>query len=190
MNRHLAIPLTLGFLLVCGAHQVKAQETSANKSSAAFPVIPITVRFRTVPLYFRESLPGGSRYSSIEALVDNQQSEPPWIEIVMTEKATTKSVHYCNVQRSVASMMERGEEAYFAPIEFHSMQDANAKRVFTFHFADNTGKSVEWRVIVDSASFGAGSKSGIIPQPDRYGFVLASGTGNAAVAGGGVLLAG
>jgi hypothetical protein len=118
--------------------------------------------------------------------VDNQQSEP-WIEIVLTEKATTKSIHYCNVQRSVASMMERGEEAYFAPIEFHSVQDANANRVFTFHFAENTGKSVEWQVIVDSASSGAGSKSGIIPQPDRYGFVLASGTGSAAVAGGGVL---
>ena len=186
MNRHLAIPLTLGFLLVCGARPVKAQETSANKSSAALPVIPITVRFRTVPLYFRESLAGGSRYSSIEALVDNQQSEP-WIEIVLTEKATATSLHYCNLQRSVASMTERGEEAYFAPIEFHSMQDANAKRVFTFHFADNAGESVEWRVIVDSASSGAGSKSGIIPQPDRYGFVLASGTGNAAVAGGGVL---
>jgi hypothetical protein len=186
VNRHLAIPLTLGFLLVCGARPVKAQETSANKSNAAFPVIPITVRFRTVPLYFRESLAGGSRYSSIEALVDNQQSEP-WIEIVLTEKATTKSIHYCNVQRSVASMTERGEEAYFAPIEFHSMQDAMAKRVFTFHFADNAGESVEWRVIVDSASSGAGSKSGIIPQLDRYGFVLASGTGSAAVASGSVL---
>jgi hypothetical protein len=186
MNRHLAIPLALGFLLACGIGPAKAQDTKANGSNAVFPVIPMTVRFRTVPLYFRESLAGDSPYSSIEALVDNQQSEP-WIEIVLTEKATATSLHYCNLQRSVASMTERGEEAYFAPIEFHSVQDAKAKRVFTFQFADNAGESVEWRVVLDSASTAAGSKTGIILQPDRYGFVLASGMRSAAVVSGSVL---
>jgi hypothetical protein len=186
MNRHLAIPLTLSFLLACGIGPAKAQGTNANGSNAVFPVIPMAVRFRTVPLYFRESFAGDSPYSSIEALVDNQQSEP-WIEIVLTEKATATSLHYCNLQRSVASMTERGEEAYFAPIEFHFVQDAKAKRVFTFQFADNAGESVEWRVVLDSASTGAGSKAGIIPQPDRYGFVLASGMQSAAVVSGSVL---
>jgi hypothetical protein len=186
MNRRLAIPLTLGFLLACGSGPVKAQDANTSGSRAVFPVIPMTVRFRTVPFYFRESLAEDSPYSSIEALVDNQQSEP-WIEIVLTERATGNSVHYCNVQRSVASMTERGEEAYFAPIEFHSMQDASIKRVFTFQFADNAGESVEWRVVLVSASTGARSEAGIIPQPDRYGFVLASGMRSAAVTSGSVL---
>jgi hypothetical protein len=186
MNKHLTISLTLGFLLACGVGPVKAQDANANGSTVGFPVIPMTVRFRTVPLYFRESLAGDSPYSSIEALVDNQQSEP-WIEIVLTERATANSVHYSNAQRSVASMTERGEEAYFAPIQFHSLQGANAMRVFTFQFADNAGESVEWRVVLDSAPPGADSKAGIIPQPDRFGFVLASGMRNSAVVSGSVL---
>jgi hypothetical protein len=186
MNRRLAVPLILGFLLASGIGPVKAQEPNANGSRVVFPEIPMTVRFRTVPFYFRESLEEDSPYSGIEALVDNEQSEP-WIEIVLTERATANSVHYCNVQRSVASMIERGEEAYFVPIEFHSVQDANAMRVFTFQFADNAGESVEWRIALDSASTGAGSKAGIIPQPDRYGFVLASGMRSAAAVRGSVL---
>jgi hypothetical protein len=186
MNRHLAISLTLCFLLVCGIGPIKAQDMNAKGSSTAFPVIPMTVRFRTVPLYFRESLTEDSPYSSIEALVDNQQSEP-WIEIVLTERASANSVHYSNAQRSVASMTERGEEAYFAPIEFHSVQDANAKRVFTFQFADNARESVEWRVALDSASPGAAPKAGVIPQRDRFGFVLASGMRSATVATASVL---
>jgi len=177
MNRHLAIPLTLGFLLTCGIGQIKAQETMANGSTSVFPVIPMIVSFRTVPLYFQESLAEDSPYSSIEAIVDNQQSEP-WIEIVLKERSTAKSVHYCNVQRSVASMVERGEDAYLAPIEFHSVQGANGMRVFTFHFADNAGESIEWRIVLNSASSGGVSQPGIIPQTNRFGFVLASGTRN------------
>jgi hypothetical protein len=157
-----------------------------NGTTVGFPVIPMTVRFRTVPLYFRESLTEDSPYSSIEALVDNSQNEP-WIEIVMTERATANSIHYSNSERSVASMTERSEEAYFAPIEFHSVQDANAKRNFTFQFADNAGKSIEWRVVLGSALPGAGSTAGIIPQPDRFGFVLASGMRSAAVVTGSTL---
>jgi hypothetical protein len=186
MNRYSAILLTLGFLFICRIGPVKAQDTNPNGSSAVFPVIPMTVRFRTVPLYFRESLTEDSPYSRIEALVDNRQSEP-WIEVVLRERSTASSVHYSNAQRSVASMTERGEEAYFAPIEFHSLQDANARRVFTFQFADNAGESIEWRVVLDSASPGPHSKAGVIPQSDRFGFVLASGMRSATVASGSVL---
>jgi hypothetical protein len=179
MNRHLAIPLILSFLVICSIVPVKAQDANANGAAAVFPVIPMAVRFRTVPLYFRESLAESSPYSGIEALVDNQQSEP-WIEIVLTERATGTSLHYCNLQRSVDSMTERGEEAYFVPIEFHSEQDANAARVFTFRFANNAGETVEWRVALDSAASGAESRAAVIPEAERYGFVLASGTRSAA----------
>jgi hypothetical protein len=180
MNRHLAIPIILGFLMICAIVPVEAQEANGNGPSAVFPVIPMAVRVRTVPLYLRESLAEDSPYSEIEALVDNQQSEP-WIEMVLTEKASTISRHYCNSQRSVASMTERGEEAYFVPIEFHSEQDANAMRVVTIRFADNAGESVEWRVVLDSSSPGTSSMASVIPQEDRYGFVLTSGIRSAAV---------
>ena len=182
MKRHFAIPLIVSFLFVCRTRPAGAQDTNANAPSAVFPVIPMSVRFRIMPLYFRESLAEDSPYSSIEALVDNQQSEP-WIEIVLTEKSTGTSVHYCNLQRSVASMTERGEEAYFVPIEFHSEQNANAMHAFKFRFADRVGESVEWRVVLNVASPGAGPKAGIIPQSDRYGFILASGMRSSAVSG-------
>jgi len=182
MNRHLAIPLFLSFFLVCWIVPVEAQDTqdtNVNAAPAALPVMPMAVTFRTVPLYFRESLAEDSPYSGIEALADTQQSEP-WIEIVLTERASGASLHYCNLQRSVDSMTERGEEAYFVPIEFHSEQGANATRVFTFRFADNAGETIEWRIVLDSAPPGAGSKAGVIPQAERYGFVLASGIRSAA----------
>jgi hypothetical protein len=120
-----------------------------------------------------------SPYLAIEALVDDQQSEP-WIEIVLTERATGTSLHYCNLQRSVDSMTERGEEAYLVPIEIHSEQDANATRAVTFRFDDNAGETVEWRVVLDPAPPGADSKAAVIPEPDQYGFVLASGIRSAA----------
>jgi hypothetical protein len=179
MNKHLAISLTLGFLLTCGIGEMKAQDTVANGSITVFPVISMIVRFRTVPLYFQESLAEDSPYSSVEAIVDNQESEP-WIEIVLKERSTAKSVHYCNVQRRVASMTERGQEAYLAPIEFNSMEGANGMRVFTFHFADNAGETIEWRIVLSSAASGTGSQPGIIPQTNRFGLVLASGTRSAA----------
>src|SRR5258706_9361508 len=179
MNRHLAIPLILSFLLISMIVPAKAQDANPGGDAAVFPVIPMAVTFRTVPLYFRESLAEDSPYSSIEALVDNQQNEP-WIEITLTERASGASLHYCNLQRTVDSMTERGEEAYFVPIEFHSEQGANATRVFTFRFADNAGETVEWRVVLDSAPPGANSKAGVIPQAERYGFVLASGIRSAA----------
>jgi hypothetical protein len=166
--------------LACGMGSARAQDTNANRSSAVFPVMPMTIAFRSASLYFRESFAEDSPYSSIEGLVNNQQSEP-WIEVVLTERSSGNRVHYCDMQRIVASMTERGEESYFVPIEFHSVQDANSKRVFTFQFADNAGESVEWRVALDSAPTGADSKAGIIPQPDRFGFALTSGTRSAAV---------
>src|ERR1700687_38735 len=43
------------------------------------------------------------------------------------------------------------------------------------------------RTMRGTASTGAGSKAGIIPQPDRYGFVLASGTRSATVVSGSIL---
>ena len=184
MNRQLAIPLILSFFLVRWIVPVEAQETqdtNVNGPAAALPVMPMSVTFRTVPFYFRESLAEDSPYSGIEALADTQQSEP-WIEIVLTERASGASLHYCNLQRSVDSMTERGEEAYFVPIEFHSEQGANTTRVFTFRFADNAGETVEWRVVLDSAPSGANSKAGVIPQAERYGFVLASGIRSAAAA--------
>jgi hypothetical protein len=180
MNRPLAIPLILGFLLACGIGLAKAQDTNANGSGAVFPVMPMTIAFRSASLYFRESFAEDSPYSSIEGLVNNQQSEP-WIEVVLTERSSGNRVHYCDVPRIVASMTERGEESYFVPIQFHSVQDADSKRVFTFRFADNAGESVEWRVALDSAPAGADFKAGIIPQPDRFGFALTSGTRSAAV---------
>ena len=183
MKSHLAIPLIASFLFFCCIGPAGAQDTTANAPSAVFPVIPMSVRFRMMPLYFRESLAEDSPYSSVEALVDNQQSEP-WIEMVLTERATGTSVHYCNLQRSVASMTERGEEAYFVPIEFHSEQDSNTMHVFTFGFADSAGESVEWRVVLNLASPGAGPKAGIIPQSDRYGFILASGMRSSAAVSG------
>src|SRR6202790_271333 len=182
MKRHFAIPLIVSFLFVCRTRPAGAQDTNANAPSAVFPVIPMSVRFRIMPLYFRESLAEDSPYSSIEALVDNQQSEP-WIEIVLTEKSTGTSVHYCNLQRSVASMTERGEEAYFVPIEFHSEQNANAMHAFKFRFAERVGEAVHWRVVLIFASPGAVPKAGIIPQSDRYGFILASGMRSSAVSG-------
>lgn len=181
MNRHFAISIILGFLVACGSAPVEAQDANGNGSNAALPVIPMTVRVRAVPFYFREALAEDSPYSRIEALVDNQQSEP-WIEMILTEKASAISRHFSNSQRSVDSMTERGEEAYFVPIEFHSEQQANATRVFTFRFEDNAGESIEWRVGVDSSSSGTGSNAGIIPQADQYGFVLASGIRSAAAA--------
>jgi|SRR5579872_285883 len=180
MNRHLAIPLIASLLFLCWVGPIEAQDADSNAPSAVLPVIPMTVRFRSVPLYFRESFSEDSPYAGIEALVDNQQSEP-WIEIVLTERATGTSLHYSNSQRSVASMTERGEEAYFAPIEFHSEQGADAKYVFTFRFADNVGESVEWRIVTGSASPGD-SKAGVIPQPDGFGFTLASGMRSPAAA--------
>src|SRR5712672_1880550 len=169
MNRQLAIPLFLSFFLVCWIVPVEAQDTqdtNVNGPVAALPVMPMAVTFRTVPLYFRESLAEDSPYSGIEALADTQQSEP-WTEIVLTERASGARVHYCNLQRSVDSMTERGEEAYFVPIEFHSEQGANATRVFTFRFADNAGETIEWRIVLDSAPPGAGSKAGVIPQAEN-----------------------
>src|SRR5260370_8441722 len=179
MKRQLAIPLVASFFLFCWIAPVEAQDTNVNRPAAALPVMPMSVTFRTVPFYFRESLAEDSPYSGIEALADTQKSEP-WIEIVLTERGSGGSLDYCNLQRRVDSMTERGEEAYFVPIEFHSEQSANATRVFTFRFADNAGETVEWRVVLDSALPGANSKAGVIPQAERYGFVLASGIRSAA----------
>ena len=183
MERHLAIALVVGFLFICSIGSAKAQDANANASGEVLPVIPMTVRFRTVPLYFRESFAESSPYASIEALVDDKQSEP-WIEIVLTDRASATSQNYSNSQRSVSSMTERGEEAYFTPIDFHSEQDANARRVFTFHFVDNAAESIEWRVALDSTSPRADSEATVIPQTDKYGFVLASGIQSAAAVSG------
>jgi hypothetical protein len=190
MSNKLAIALVLGFLLAFGSSAGRAQATNTNSPGAVIPVLPMSVRFRTVSFYVRGSLAEGSRYSSIEALVDNQQSEP-WIEIVLTDRASTIRVHYCNVQRSVGSMTDRGEEAYFAPIEFHSEQESTKIHVMTFHFVDSAGESIEWPVTLDAAASGPGSEPDIISPPDRAGFGLIYGAqGTAELKGSAFLIKG
>ena len=162
-----AIICVLSFL----TYRARAQDPPTTSAVNSFPIIPMSLEFQLIPRFFRQPLTAGSKYSSIDAFVDDDHDNP-WYEIVLREKASNAQVYYCNSQRTVASLTDRGEQAYYSRIEYHSSQDATSKSEFDFRFNDSSQQPIEWRFVIGAVDSGRDASPGFMARPDDSGFAL------------------
>ena len=155
------------FLIQAGG----AQDSKGGSVPSSFPIVPLILDFRLIPQFFRQPLTNNSKYASIDAFIDSSEKNP-WYEIMLREKASNMQVYYCNSQKTVAILTDRGEQAYYVPIDFHSSQDAGPHPVFTFRFNDNSQQPIQWRFVVGSVDNGKKGPLGFMARPDDSGFVL------------------
>ena len=171
MKRILAAFPTVICILSLLTFRARAQDPPAASAVNSFPIIPISLDFRLIPRFFRQPLTDDSKYSSIDAFVDDDQKNP-WHEVVLREKASGTQVYYCNSQSTVASLTERGEEAYYAHIDFQSSQDATSKSAFELRVNDSSHQPIEWHFVIGAVDNGKNGTPGFMARPDDSGFVL------------------
>jgi hypothetical protein len=119
-NRIVSIGL-LACVFFCHASTMHAQ-TLAQASPEA-PVLPMDIKFRSVPQYFEQSFPDDPRYARIVAMVDHGRCD-----VILLDKTTNRSntlwiffgpllplpAHQINDQTTVAFTVAENEQATVA----------------------------------------------------------------------------
>jgi hypothetical protein len=161
-----------------------AQDTATNPSTAPIPAVKLDYRF--VPDYFVEWLGSTDQpYSIIEAFLNDADAAKPSIEIVLTDRATSKRVHYVNTPE-LAKAAPASEDVHVINIAYKAPQNTpDAARTWAFGLRDTQGTVVQWRFLQGSDFSDAGQ--GLSPRASTPGLRLEY-RENGAVAGDGSLV--
>ena len=141
MNKRIVLitPLTCGLLYRPGVIQAQAP-VRALRSQA--PILPINVKFRSVPQYFVQSVEDDPRYARIEALVDEGRCE-----VVLLDKTMNRMIFYSTLSRKVDALKANGVDAYATPIDFEAFTLGHSTQLFRIRLHDRIGQVIEWQFV-------------------------------------------
>jgi hypothetical protein len=161
-----------------------AQDSAATATTAPIPAVKLDYRF--VPDYFVEWLASTDQpYSMIEAFLNDADAAKPSIEIVLTDRATGKRVHYVNTPE-LAKLAIANDDVHVTNIAYKAPQNTpDAARTWAFGLHDAQGTVVQWRFLQGSDFSDAGQ--GLSPRAGTPGLRLEY-RENGAVAGDGSLV--
>ena len=128
-------------LFFCLATVVQAQVPATPWTPDA-PVLPMDIKFRSVPQYFEQSLTNDPRYARIEALVDEEGCD-----IILYDKTVNRGSLYSNLNRRAEALAADGVDAHATPIDFAASLTDDSRPVFRFHFSDQFGQNVTWQFV-------------------------------------------
>ena len=168
--KRLAAWLLAVFLIssgLLGSMIIQANDVDPVRPS--LPISPINVRFQYVPLYFAESISSNHRYGRIEALI-NKDLEPPWYEVIVTDKTTGRRVIYLNSLEAVNLLRREGTIAHFASIVFTASEIADANPTYEIVLFDSYGQEIVWKFIVNPSVTDLEAR--FAPQLGSPGFVV------------------
>lgn len=127
--------------------------TSAASAVAATippPVVPLLATYRFWPEQFVQWIGNELPYSMIELDVDQLHGKTIY-DVVLTDRATEKRIHYSNTPQVVAAVKAQDAEGYLATdIAFERADAATTGATYTLHLTLHDGKPLEWRFIQGS----------------------------------------
>jgi hypothetical protein len=136
------ISISFASCLFFGYATVMRAQVPATALTPEAPVLPMDIKFRHVPQYFKQSLTGDPRYARIEALVDEERCD-----IILLDKTTNREVLYSNLNRRVDALAGDGIDAHATPIDFAASSTDDSHPLFRFHFYDQFGQNVTWQFV-------------------------------------------
>jgi hypothetical protein len=151
------------FLLLCSAVSLFAQ---SNESPLPPPIAPEQIVYRHWPEQFVQWIGPELPYTMIELYVDPGTGATPLYEVVLTERATGKRIHYANQQQMV-DIDKRSGEAYLATMQLDRPANAGKDATYLLRFVDHAGEPVSWQFIQgsDISERGGGSSPAGIDPP-------------------------
>lgn len=130
------------------------------------PMAPEQIIYRHWPKQFVQWIGSELPYTMIELYVDPGTAATPLYEVVLTERATGKRVHYANQQQMVDLDKRSGADAYLTRMQLDSPANAGAAATYLLRFVDHTGQPVSWQFIQGSdmnERGGGSSPAGVAP---------------------------
>jgi len=114
------------------------------------PLVPILATYRFWPEQFVQWIGPELPYSIIELDVDQLQSKTIY-DVVLTDRASQKRIHYSNMPLVVAAVKALDGEGYLAnDIAFERPDAATTGATYTLKLTLHDGKPLEWRFIQGS----------------------------------------
>ena len=159
--------LACGFVCLTGSAGSQAQSDEAILSS--LPVLPMNVRFRSVPQYFVQLIYDDPKYSRIEALIDNDPNRPLY-EIILADKTTSDRIIYSNSQETVNTLRRGGKTAYQSNIQFAVLTQPDSISIYQFGFRDISGQQIIWKFAVSPQT--ANVRAKFMDRPNTVGLVF------------------
>jgi hypothetical protein len=145
------------------------------------PIAPEQIVYRHWPEQFVQWIGPELPYTMIELYVDPAGATPLY-EVVLTERATAKRVHYTNQQQMVDIDQRSGAAAYLTTIQLDRPANADKGATYLLRFVDHAGQPVSWQFVQgsDISERGGGSSpAGLDPPVLMYrerGAVAGEGT--------------
>lgn len=144
--KHMLLFFVLAISITAGSGVATAQTAS---SKVAPPLPPVLISYRYWQDHFIQWMGEEVPYSMIEAYVNNSGPQPIF-DIVLSDRATQKRVHYTNQQPIVDMNKAQGQDAYLTNIKFTPAETEGNGATYSFQFAGPEGKPVQWRFIQGS----------------------------------------
>jgi hypothetical protein len=159
----LKVPTTS--LLLLGSALSLFAQTSATLVPP--PIAPEQIIYRHWPEQFVQWIGSELPYTMIELYVDPGAGPTPLYEVVLTERATGKRVHYANQQQMVDIDKRSGAEAYLTNMQLDRPANTGTGATYLLRFVDHAGEPVSWQWIQgsDMSERGGGSSPAGLQPP-------------------------
>jgi hypothetical protein len=131
------------------------------------PIAPEQILYRHWPEQFVQWLGPEVPYTMIELYVDPGSGATPLYEVVLTDRATGKRVHYANQQQMVDVDKRLAAEAYLSPMQLDRPANTGKGATYLLRFVDHAGQPVSWQWIQgsDMSERGGGSSPAGVEPP-------------------------
>jgi hypothetical protein len=131
------------------------------------PIAPEQIIYRHWPEQFVQWIGAELPYTMIELYVDPGSGATPLYEVVLTERATGKRVHYSNQPQMVDMDKRSGAEAYLSTMQLDRPANEGTGATYLLRFVDHAGQPVSWQWIQgsDMSERGGGSSPAGLEPP-------------------------
>jgi hypothetical protein len=131
------------------------------------PIAPEQIIYRHWPEQFVQWIGPELPYTMIELYVDANAGATPLYEVVLTDRATGKRVHYSNQQQMVDINKRSGADAYLTNMQFDRPANEGKGATYLLRFVDHAGQPVSWQWIQgsDMSERGGGSSPAGVEPP-------------------------
>jgi hypothetical protein len=131
------------------------------------PIAPEQIIYRHWPEQFVQWVGPELPYKMIELYVDPGSGATPLYEVVLTERASGKRVHYSNQQQMVDIDKRTGAEAYLSPMQLDRPANPGTGATYLLRFVDHASEPVSWQWIQgsDMSERGGGSSPAGVEPP-------------------------
>jgi hypothetical protein len=122
------------------------------------PMAPQQIVYRHWPEQFVQWIGPELPYTMVELYVDPAGATPLY-EVVLTERATGKRVHYSNQQQMVDIDQRSGGQAYLTTMQLDRPANSGSGATYLLRFVDHAGQPVSWQFVqgTDMSERGGGS---------------------------------